>query len=134
MGEGRVVHPEGNRGILLTDWRPSKLYRLHSASLPDHFFSFISQLCLHRLPCSVHCSLNLQPFPASSSYTSVSRLPTPMHNLSPSLTALSNSTFPDVCWLQHQCDSQASCSCHLAFESCMYRTPSPPILALITRQ
>lgn len=30
MREGRVVHPEGNRGILLTDWRPSKLYRSHS--------------------------------------------------------------------------------------------------------
>ena len=32
-------------------------------------------------------------------------------------TTLSNSTFPDVCWLLHHGDSQAFCCCHLAFES-----------------
>lgn len=109
MRQGCVVWPEGNRGILLTDCRPDRLHRPHSACPGNRFlFISISPLCF----CYVPHSLNLQPSPAPS-------LPAELHVCPPPcLTNLSNSTFQDVCWLLHGWDSQAFCCCHLAFESC----------------
>lgn len=109
MRQGCVVWPEGNRGILLTDCRPDRLHRPHSACPGNRFlFISISPLCF----CYVLHSLNLQPSPAPS-------LPAELHVCPPPcLTNLSNSTFQDVCWLLHGWDSQAFCCCHLAFESC----------------
>lgn len=51
MRQGRVVRPEGNRAILLTDWRPDRLHRPHFARLGGStFYSPISPFRLCRLP------------------------------------------------------------------------------------
>lgn len=38
MRQGRVVRPEGNRGTLLTDWRPDRLHRPHSPQSREPLF------------------------------------------------------------------------------------------------
>lgn len=61
MRQGRVVRPEGNRGILLTDWRPDRLHRPHSARPGSHFLFAHITIPPSQAPCPVLCSLNLQP-------------------------------------------------------------------------
>lgn len=38
MREGLVVRPEGNRGTLLTDWRPDRLHCPHSIRSGEPLF------------------------------------------------------------------------------------------------
>lgn len=90
MRQGRVVQPEGNRGILLTEWRPDRLHRPHSPCLGNHFF------LIHP---SLHCSLPVDALRSPPSTFNLASFIPP----SPSPVAISASPFPTkaTCLLAH---------------------------------
>lgn len=96
----------GTEAFLLTDWRPDRLHRPHSAC-PAGRIAF-THICA-RLPfynlrlCQLHPrSPTLLPpltLPFTESWTLRPALPP---SYAPdALISLSNTTFPDVCWLLH---------------------------------
>lgn len=113
----------GTEAFLLTDWRPDRLHRPHSARPASRiafthirarlFFFLYEPSSLPAAPLIPFTLLLFTECRTLRPALPPSYAPPPL-----ALISLSNTTFPDVCWLLHHRGSLTFRCCHLAFEVC----------------